>query len=320
MISAFNDITVKVITEDGNAGSFEIAPLPRGYGHTLANSLRRILLSSLPGAGITSVYVPKVDHEYVSIDGIKEDLIEIILNLKSLDLKSTSSEPVICKISVDAKGEVTGKDIVVGAGVEVTNPDVHILTATAKTEFYLEFVVEQGIGYLEAQEGLRKEKGRVPVDADFSPVKNVRFEVRNTRKGQETDLDLVSIVIDTDGSMSPRDAMLESAKILQDFAGKVMASLGVPVEDVDKMAVDAQIIIKDEVEEEEVNEVSTWKIEDLPISKRSKTGLLAGGYEKVGDLDGVNINDLLGLPGFGNKSLNEVTELMKQYGIEIITD
>lgn len=315
----FEDITVKVVAEEGNTGKYEISPLPKGYGHTLVNSLRRILLSSLSGSAITSLRVKGVEHEYSSIEGMKEDLVEVILNLKTLKFKVASEGAHVCKLEVKGKGVVTGKDLKLPAGVELANPDVEIANLNDdKASLVMEFVVETGVGYKEADDDVRSEVGRIPVDADFSPIVNVNFEVSDARKGQVTNLDSVKISIETDGTIAPKQALLDSSKKLQDFAGKVMVALGVSKKEVEKMAEEASTI--PEVVEEAAaveDEVSSWKVEDLPISKRSKSGLLAGGFQSVGDLSKAKVVDLLELPGFGNKSLNEVVELMKQYGIEI---
>ncbi|MBI2357150.1 DNA-directed RNA polymerase subunit alpha [Candidatus Dojkabacteria bacterium] len=316
---SFEDIAVKVVTEEGNTGSYEITPLPKGYGHTLVNSLRRILLSSLSGSAITSVRIKGVEHEYSALEGMKEDVVEVILNLKQLKFKVTSDDPQICKLEVKGKGAITGKDIKLPAGVELSNPDVEIATLTdEKASLLMELVVEKGIGNREADDEVRSEVGRIPVDADFSPIVNVNFEVSDARKGQITNLDSVKITIETDGSIEPKQALLDSAKRLQDFAGKVMVALGVSKKEVEQRAEETSAIpeVVESVASVE-DEVSSWKVEDLPISKRSKSGLLAGGFQTVGDFANAKVSDLLELPGFGNKSLNEVVELMKQYGIEI---
>ncbi|WKZ30782.1 MAG: DNA-directed RNA polymerase subunit alpha [Candidatus Dojkabacteria bacterium] len=316
----FKDIKVKVVKDEGNAAQFEISPLPRGYGHTLANSLRRVLLSSLEGAAITSLKVAGIDHEYTTIEGVKEDVVEIILNLKALKFSSTSDEPQIVSLDVSGEKEVTTGDLMLPGGVEVSDNKAHIATLTnKKASLSMELVVERGVGYRTADEAGRSEMGRIPLDADFSPIKNVSFDVTSARKGQKTNLDAVIVEIETDGSIKPIDALLESAKIIQDFAGKVMVALGVPVTEVEEMAQAAREsdTAAEAAGEGMDDEVSGWRVEDLPISKRSKSGLLAGGYETVGDLRGVTASDLLALPGFGNKSLNEVLDLMSQYGIEI---
>ncbi len=314
----FEDITVKVKEDSNILGSFEITPLPKGYGHTLANSLRRILLSSLPGSAVTSVKLKGVDHEYSTIKGVKEDVVEMLLNVKQIRFTMATDQPQVCKISASGKTVVTAKDIELGTGVEVTNPEVVIATLTdAKSALNMEIVVEKGVGYVEADESVRSE-GRLPLDADFSPIKSVSFEVVAARKGQVTNLDGVNIEITTDGSISPKEALLTSSKILQDFSGKVMVALGVAKKEVEAMAEVANTaVVSSEQASTSEDEISSWKVEDLPISKRSKSGLLAGGFETVGDLTKLKTSDLLELPGFGNKSLNEVVDLMNQYGIEI---
>lgn len=318
-MSVFTDIKVTVKSEDKRVGSYTIAPLPRGYGSTLGNSLRRVLLSSIPGAAATSVTVKGASHEYTAIEGVKEDVLEILLNIKAVDFSCRSDEPQICKLEISGKKSVTAKDIQVTGDVEVMNPDLHIATLTAaSSKLVMEITVEKGVGYREADESERGVSGTLPLRAAFSPIKKINYKVVNARKGQETNLDGVDIEITTDGSITPKDALLESAKIIQDFSGKVMAALGVAQAEVDARA-EAVAVIEEVVEEEAglSEEVKNWKIEDMPISKRSKSGLLAGGYQVVGDLVDISTSDLLSLPGFGNKSLNEVVELMEQYGIEI---
>ncbi len=321
-MEAFNDIKVKIIKEEGNEGLYEIGPLPKGYGHTLGNALRRILYSSLQGSGITSVKIKGIKHEYSTIKGVKEDVLSILLNLKNVRFSINSDEPQVCKLEVKGKKIIKASDIETTSLVEVTTPDVKIADISDESGVLnMEIVVEKGIGYLDNKDAERKEAGRIPLDADFSPVKKVSMLVERARKGQETDLDAVIIGIETDGSIAPKQALLDSAKILQEFSGKVMVALGVSKKEVEERAEDASKI-EEVVEEgaEETDEIGSWKVEDLPISKRSKTGLLAGGYNTLKDLRGVTTTQLLSLSGFGNKSLNEVVDLLTQYGIEIINE
>jgi len=315
----FEDIAVKVKEEDKVSGTYEISPLPKGYGNTLANSLRRILLSSLAGTAVTSVRIKGVEHEYSTLSGVKEDVIEILLNIKQLKFKISSDEPQVCRLEAKGKTVVTAKDLSLGAGVEVATPDIEIATLTdTKASLTMELIVEKGVGYVEAGDDDRSEVGRIPLDADFSPVKMVSFDVGDARKGQKTNLDSVNIKIVTDGSIEPKQALLDSVKILQDFSGKVMVALGVSKKEVEELEEKANTVtvVAEEAGTVE-DEISSWKIEDLPISKRSKSGLLSGNFKTVGDLSKAKVADLLDLPGFGNKSLNEVVELMGQYGIEI---
>ncbi len=314
----FKDITVKIKEEKDSSGVYELSPLPRGYGNTLANSLRRVLLSSLPGGGITQVKIAGIDHEYSTLPGIKEDVLEILMNLKTLNFKMETEEPQICKLNYKGEGVVKGSDIKLTGGIEVMNPDQVIATLTDKSsELDIELQIERGVGYKEVKKDERKEKGVIQLDADFSPVLNVTYEVLQARKGQQMNLDSVFFTITTDGSITPVDALLKASEILQDFAGKVMIALGVPIDEVKQKAEEARTAEEKEEEGDSGDELDNWKIEDLQLSKRSKTGLLSGGYKTIGDLRGVTRAELLGLPGFGNKSFNEIYELLKEYNIEI---
>lgn len=321
-MEAFNDIKVKIVKEEGNEGLYEIGPLPKGYGHTLGNALRRILYSSLEGAGITSVKIKGIKHEYSTLPGVKEDVLSMLLNLKNIKFKVDSDEPQICKLDVKGKKIVKASDIETTGVVEVTTPDVEIANISDDSgSLSMEIVVEKGVGYLDNKDAERKEAGRIPLDADFSPVKRVSLLVERARKGQETDLDAVIIGIETDGSIAPKQALLDSAKTMQEFAGKVMIALGISKKEVEERAEEVNKIEIEEIEEgNETDEIGNWKVEDLPISKRSKTGLLAGGYNTLKDLRGVTTTQLLSLPGFGNKSLNEVVDLLAQYEIEIVNE
>jgi DNA-directed RNA polymerase subunit alpha len=317
-MEAFKDIKVVIKDEEKNFGLFEIGPLPRGYGHTLGNALRRILYSSLPGAGVTSVKIEGAKHEYSTLEGVKEDVLSIILNLKTLKFIINSDEPQTCKIKVSGEKKVTTKDIELPGDVEIASDETEIATLTdAGAELNMEFTVEKGVGYRDVKDIDRPEAGVIPVDCDFAPIERVSLSVEQARKGQRTDLDAVVIGVYTDGSIEPKDALLESSKILQEFASKVMIAMGMAQKEVEQLAEAATTIeVVEEVEEEE-NEVLGWKIEELPISKRSKTGLLSGGYKTVGDLQEATKEDLLNLQGFGNKSLNEVVELLNEYGVNI---
>lgn len=315
----FTEIAVKTINENEVMGTYEVSPIPKGYGNTLANSIRRVLLSSIPGSAVTAIKLKGVDHEYSTLEGVKEDVVEIILNLKQVKFRMASDEPQTLTLKVKGKKEVKASDIAMANGVEVTTPDVHIATVTAeKAEFNMEITVEKGVGYREAKNDDRSEMGKIMLDADFSPIRNVSFDVSDARKGKETNLDSVLVNITTDGSIAPKVALIESAKIIQEFLGKVIVALGISKKEVEEMVASANAMPEQPSENGSVSdEVGSWRIEDLPISKRSKSGLLAGGFQTVNDLANIKKADLLELPGFGSKSLNEVVELMSQYGIEI---
>lgn len=317
-MEAFKDITVRIKEEEGNIGLYEISPLPRGYGHTLGNAIRRILYSSLKGSGVTSVKFKGVKHEFSTIEGVKEDVTTIILNLKQVKFRVDSDDVKTCKIVAKGKGVVKASDIDVEAGVTVTTPDLVIANISDDSgELVIEMTVESGIGYRDARNVDRAEVGIIPLDCDFTPIEKVSMSVEQARKGQETDLDAVVISVETDGSITPKDALLESAKILQEFAGKVMIAMGVSKKEVEERVEEINQVEVAPETVEVYDEANDLRIEDLPISKRSKTGLLSGGYKTLGDLKSVTVDDLLSLSGFGNKSLNEVVELLNQYGINI---
>jgi DNA-directed RNA polymerase subunit alpha len=318
-MEVFKDIKVTIKEEKDNYGLFEVSPLPRGYGHTLGNALRRILYSSLRGSGVTSVQFKGIDHEYSTLDGIKETVVDIILNLKQVKFKSNLDEVFTCKLNVKGKKIVTAGDIEVVGDLEVVNKDVVIAELTdSSSELDMTIVVESGVGYKKINDEERKEVGIIPLDCDFTPIERVSLSVEQARKGQETDLDAVLIGVTTDGSISPKDALVESSKILQEFAGKVMLAMGMSEKEVIELEEEANKV-EDIIEasSSEEDEIGNWKIEELPISKRSKTGLLAGGFKTVADLRNTTATELLNLPGFGNKSLNEVLELLLEYGINI---
>ena len=318
-MEVFKDIKVTIKEEAENYGLFEISPLPRGYGHTLGNALRRILYSRLRRSGITSVSIKGVDHEYSTVEGIQENMLDIIMNLKQVKFSTKSDNPAFCKISVKGKKVVTAKDIQTTGDVEVVTQDLHIATLTeASSSLDMEVMIESGIGYKAVPAGGRKEVGIIPLDCDFTPVEKVSLIVEQARKGQETDLDAVLIGVTTDGSITPKDALLESAKILQEFAGKVMIAMGMAAKEVEAIQEEVNTPdIQEEAGETQNDEIGAWKIEELPISKRSKTGLLSGGFKTVADLRDTTATELLNLPGFGNKSLNEILELLNEYGINI---
>jgi len=318
-MEAFKDIKVIIKEEKGNYGLFEITPLPRGYGNTLGNALRRILYSSLKGTGITSVMIKGVDHEYTTLDGLKETIIDVLMNLKEVKFATKTDELFTCIISVNGKKTITAKDIQTKGDLEVVNKDQYIATLTdASSSLDMELTVESGVGYRPINTEGRKVVGLIPLDCDFTPIERVSLGVEQARKGQETDLDAVVIGVTTDGSITPKDSLLESVKILQEFAGKVMIAMGMAKVEVE--AIQEKVNTPEEEEvvvEGERDEIAEWKVEDLPISKRSKTGLLAGGFKTVADLKNSTATELLNLPGFGNKSLNEILELLREYGINI---
>lgn len=229
--------SIKIVSKEGSRAVFEIAPLMPGYGATLANPLRRVLLSSMEGAAVTSIKIKGVDHEFSTIPGVLEDVIQVILNVKKLRFKSFSAEPVTVTLSTKGEKAATGADIKLTADVELINPDQHIATITdKKTEFEIEFTIERGIGYVPVEQR-QKEKlpiGVITIDAIFSPVRLVNFKIEDIRVGQRIDFNKVTLEIETDGSIAPEEALKRASEILMDHL-KVVSEVPVgPAEPVTK--------------------------------------------------------------------------------------
>ncbi len=223
----------RVVSKEGNKVVFEISPLHPGYGMTIGNTLRRVLLSSMEGASITSVKIRGVNHEFSTIPGVLEDVVDIILNLKKVRFKSFKDEPVVVTLAVKGQKEITAGDIKTTADVEIVNPDTHIVTITdKKVEFEAEITVERGVGYVPVEQR-QKEKlsiGKIAVDAIFTPIKNVNFTIENIRVGQRTDYNKVLLDVETDGSIAPEAALKEAAKILIDHFN-IINAIEVPMDE-----------------------------------------------------------------------------------------
>lgn len=309
----FSDLKIEVVENDGQKGVFKIGPLPRGYGHTLANSLRRVLLSSMPGGAVTSIKIAGVDHEYSTLKGVKENVIEIQMNIKAVGFQCESDEPQKVMISAKGVGTVTGKDIDVTDAVNVMNPDVPILTITDKgTAVEIEMIVERGYGYRLGDEGVRSEAGRLPMDADFSPVERVMFNVDETRKGEKMNLDMITMTVFTNGSVDPVEALGHSSGVLKELSARIMTLAGVT----SSAGVVAEVS-EAVPSEESSDDVESISVEELPLSKRTKTSLIAAKVATVGDIATKTSDELLEISGFGQKALDEVRDLLKGYGITL---
>ncbi len=304
----FSDINIEVVENDGKVGTFNIGPLPRGYGHTLANPLRRILLSSLPGGGVTSMKIAGVQHEYSTLKGVKETVVDIMMNVKGIRFKCESDDPQVVRISTKGENEIKAKDLELTESIEVMNPDHVLATITdSSTSLDMEFVVERGVGYRSADTDSRSESGRLPMDADFSPVERVTFNVTSTRKGEKTNLDLIVMQVVTDGSVDPKDALMKATEVSRD----VFDSMNVLLQG-------GEVEPKETEEESEIqDEVKDWRIEDLSISTRAKSSLIDAGIEKLDDLLSKTGDELLEVPGFGEKALEEVREVLDEYGMKL---
>ncbi len=300
-------LTEKVLAD--NRSQFSLKPLEPGFGYTLGNSLRRTLLSSIPGAAITSLRFEGVLHEFTTIEGVKEDVTEILLNLKSLVVSSENDEPVIMYLRKSGAGAVTGADIAPPAGVEIHNPDLHIATLNSKAKFEVEMTVERGRGYVPAtlNKQYDAEIGQIPVDSIYSPVLKVTYRVEATRVAQRTDFDELVIDVETKSSMSPRDALASAGSTLVELfslaRGLNEAAEGIEIGPSDS----------DESLEEDYN----LPVEELNLTQRSYNCLKREGIHTVGELTARSEADLMDIRNFGQKSITEVKEKLVELGFSL---
>ncbi|MDD3233711.1 MAG: DNA-directed RNA polymerase subunit alpha [Candidatus Omnitrophota bacterium] len=299
-------------TYTGTYGKFTAAPFERGYGVTLGNSLRRVLLSSIEGSAITSVKFSGVNHEFSAITGVLEDVTEIILNLKSVVLSAHSNIPKTIYIRKDSKGPVTAADIETDETIDVVNPGLHIATLTKDIKFEAELEVGRGRGYVPAETNKKEDQaiGVIPLDSIFTPVKNVNFYVENTRVGQKTDYDKLVLEITTNGSISPKDALLYASNILQRHLD-IFVSFGQLPEDLEEE--------EPEMTKEEVSlyEKLRLPISELELSVRSSNCLREANIKIIADLVKRSEDDMLGFKNFGKKSLTEIKELLAGMGLTL---
>lgn len=286
---------------------FIIEPLEPGFGYTLGNSLRRTLLSSIPGASITSIKIDSALHEFTTIEGVKEDVTEIILNLKELVVSSEHDEPVVMYLRKQGAGDVTAADITPPAGVEVHNRDLKIATLNADGTLEMELVVERGRGYVSAAQnkGMDNEIGRIPVDSIYSPVLRVSYKVEATRVEQRTDFDKLIIDVETKPSMRPRDAVASAGKTLVELFG-LAQELNLDAEGVE---------IGPSPVDEQLAQDLAMPIEDLELSVRSYNCLKREGIHTVGELVSRTENELMDIRNFGAKSIDEVKTKLDEMGL-----
>jgi DNA-directed RNA polymerase subunit alpha len=297
------------ISEDSTYGKYVIEPLERGYGITLGNSLRRIMLSSLPGAAVTSVKIDGVLHEFTTIPGVKEDVSEMILNLKELSIKLHGNDPKTVRIEAEGEGIITSGDIIADADVEILNPDMHIATLDTDAKLNMEINVSQGRGYVPAENNKTSGMpiGIIPIDSIFSPVKKVSYSVENTRVGQVTDYDKLVIEIYTDGSIKPDEALSLAAKIMNEHLN-LFINLTDHVNDVEIM------VQKEEDKKEKILEMT---IEELDLSVRSYNCLKRAGINTVQELTLRAEEDMMKVRNLGKKSLEEVDKKLEELGLSL---
>ncbi|MDD5194496.1 MAG: DNA-directed RNA polymerase subunit alpha [Candidatus Omnitrophica bacterium] len=305
-------ITVEQETYSPNYGKFIAEPLERGYGVTLGNALRRVLLSSIEGAAVTSVRIDGVSHEFSTIEGVMEDVPEIILNIKNVVLRSYSKAPKKIHIKIDGEKEVSAKDIITDETVEVINPDLHIATLTSKkSKFNVEMEVGRGRGFVAADGNKREDMPLevVAIDSIFTPVKKVAFKVESTRVGKRTDYDKLILEISTNASIEPKEALIYAAKVMSRHL-ELFFTLGeIPEEQAEELT----------PEEVSLYEKLKIPISELELSVRSANCLREANIKALADLVEKTEAEMLAYRNFGKKSLTEVTNLLKTMGISLGT-
>ena len=294
--------------DENNYAKFVCEPLERGYGITIGNSLRRILLSSLPGSAITSAKIEGVLHEFTTVPNVVEDVPEIIINLKNVRLKLDKNEEKTLRINFDGPGEVTAGDIETDGSVEVLNPDLHIATVSEGGHLVIEMTADMGRGYNTAEKNKKQEQaiGVLPIDSIYTPVKKVNYSVENTRVGQMVDYDKLTIEVWTDGSLKPYEALSIAAKVM---TGHLELFI-----DLSETAKNTQVMVeKEESKKEKVLEMS---IEDLELSVRSFNCLKRAAISTVEDLTNKTEADMMKVRNLGKKSLDEVTNKLHALGLD----
>ncbi len=286
---------------------FVVEPLEPGFGYTLGNTLRRTLLSRIPGAAVTSVRIEGVQHEYTAVEGVVEDVVDIILNLKQLVLRVEVDEPQTIYLSAKGKGTATAADLKVPAGVEIVNPDLHIATLSASGRLEMEMTVERGVGYRTADKNKKQEViGVIPIDSIFSPVRKVSYRVDSTQVGQMTNFDRLVIDVETDASLNPQEALSSSGKTLRELLG-LFADVGEGI----------GLELGDVVEAESGSPDLDLPIEALDLSERPRNCLRRAQIQTVGELVQKSEDDLLNITNFGQKSLEEVVAKLDELGLSV---
>ena len=307
------NIEVAEISEDKKYGKFVVEPLERGYGITLGNSLRRIMLSSLPGAAVSQVKIEGVLHEFSSIPGVKEDVTEIIMNIKSLAIKNNSetNEPKTAYIEYEGEGVVRASDIQADQDIEILNPDLVIATLSGgkESKLYMELTITKGRGYVSAEKNKSEDLpiGVIAVDSIYTPVERVNMTVANTRVGQVTDFDKLTLDVYTNGTLAPDEAVSLAAKVLSEHLSLFI--------DLSENAETAEVMV--EKEDDEKEKVLEMSIDELELSVRSYNCLKRAGINTVEELTNKTSEDMMKVRNLGRKSLEEVLAKLKELGLQL---
>ncbi len=313
----------RIVNEDGNRGTYEIDGLYPGYGHTLGNSLRRIILSSLPGAAITSVKIDGVSHEFSVIDGVREDVINIILNLRQVRFQLHTDEPQTVTLSIKGPKQVTAGDIKVSGQVSISNTDQHIAEITDKnTSLSIEMTVEKGLGFVpsEQHQKTKVDIGTIILDASFTPIRRVSYEVENMRVDDNTNYNRLRIIIETDGTITPREAlessiitMIRQLEAIVEFKQVVEAKEEAPIVVEEDEATEKV----DEKESLEMADIMKTRIDSIGLSTRTLNSLTSANIRTLGGIARKHSDDLLEIEGMGEKGIQEIKKVLANFGITL---
>lgn len=293
---------IKKEKKSADYGKFIISPLEQGYGHTLGNSLRRVLLTSLPGAAITSAKISGVKHQFSTLKGVKEDIVEFVLNLKKVRLSYSGDKPVRATLSAKGPGEVKAKDIKVSADVKITNPELVLALLSKNAKLDTQIEIEAGTGYSPAEERETRQIGLIPLDASFSPVVRVNYRVEETRVGRLTNYDKLILEIWTDETITPKEALDEASKILVSCFTQIVSP--------------KKVKKKKEKKEEGLGPVGKLSVEEIGLPTRVANALVKAGYETVENLAKAKVNDLVKVRNLGEKSVKIISAALGEKGVK----
>lgn len=298
---------IEIKPGDGTRSCFVIEPLEPGFGYTLGNTLRRTLLSRIPGTAVSSIRIEGIDHEFTTVPNVQEDVVDIILNIKRLVVRMDDSMPRVLSLSGSGPGALTAGRLEAPSGVEIVNKDLHICTLSAGAELQMTLTIEQGVGYRNADDNKKNLPiGTIPIDSIFSPVRKVAYRVENTQVGHMTDFDRLVLDVETDGSIDPNEALSSAGKTLSELLG-LFAGVGEGV----------GLELGDVVVDDGLSQDLDLPIETLDLSERPRNCLRRAGIDTVGDLVHKTSEDLLDITNFGQKSLEEVIAKLDELGLSI---
>lgn len=311
MLVDISNLNLEIVSQTDSKGVFAMYPLPQGFGHTLGNSLRRILLTSIEGAAATQVKLSGADHQFTTIPGVKEDTVQICLNLKQLRFACHSTNPVVVTIDRKGPGVVSGKDIEGSSEIEVLNKDLHIATLSDKnTHFKAEITIERGVGYSPSEDRQSSKIGVIVLDSVFSPVKSATYAIEPTRFGKNVDLDKLTLTVETDGSIEPIEAVKKSAEIVESYFKKVLLW-----ETAVKQTSEQEKATAEETPKKSKSSNESIAIDDLPLQTRTINALKKQGVDTLDKLAALTDSELEDVKNLGEKSVTEIKKLLKKEGL-----